>query len=85
LDAFRGRAVAAVAGIGNPGRFFRMLRDSGLTVSQHPYRDHYQFGPEDLTRFAGTPVLMTEKDAVKCESFAGPDCWYVPVQAQPAA
>jgi tetraacyldisaccharide 4'-kinase len=83
LESFRGQEVAAMAGIGNPGRFFRMLRQWGLAISEHAYPDHYPYRPEDLSGFGDRPVLMTEKDAVKCEAFAGPDSWYVPVEARP--
>jgi tetraacyldisaccharide 4'-kinase len=50
-----------------------------MQVDGRPYPDHYAFRPMDLARFGPTPVLMTEKDAVKCERFAGGNCWYVPV------
>jgi tetraacyldisaccharide 4'-kinase len=83
LEAFRGTPCTAVAGIGHPGRFFRLLRDRGLDFRERPFRDHHPFRPGDLPA-AGT-VLMTEKDAVKCEGFARDDWWYVPVEAQPAA
>ena len=84
LTEFRGQEVAALAGIGNPGRFFRMLRRFGLTIREYPFPDHHPFRPEDLAPFGDMAVLMTEKDAVKCEGFAGPRCWYVPVDAEPA-
>lgn len=79
LEVFRGRQVVAVAGIGNPERFFAMLRGCGMQVEERPYPDHHAFQPGDLAGFGSTPVLMTEKDAVKCERFAGGNCWYVPV------
>jgi tetraacyldisaccharide 4'-kinase len=81
LDHFRGRQVTAVAGIGNPGRFFGMLRDHGIKVAERPYSDHYRFGPQDAATWPAGPVLMTEKDAVKCEGFAAGNHWYVPVEA----
>jgi tetraacyldisaccharide 4'-kinase len=73
--------VAAVAGIGNPERFFRMLESIGVKITRHTFPDHHPFRPEDLSPFTGTPVLMTEKDAVKCEAFAGEDVWFVPADA----
>ncbi|HHH43629.1 MAG TPA: tetraacyldisaccharide 4'-kinase [Gammaproteobacteria bacterium] len=85
LEGFRGQAVHAVAGIGNPERFFSSLRAAGLEVLPHPFPDHHLFSPTDLAFADDRPVLMTEKDALKCEGFAAPDWWYVPVAAQPDA
>jgi len=81
LEEFRGRPVHAVAGIGNPGRFFRDLRARGLEVIEHPFADHHPFAPHDLAFGDALPVLMTEKDAVKCASFADPRLWSVPTAA----
>lgn len=82
LTSFRGNGVHAVAGIGNPQRFFDMLRGAGLTVYEHALPDHHAFKPGDLEFGDSLPVLMTEKDAVKCASFADARCWYVPVTAE---
>jgi tetraacyldisaccharide 4'-kinase len=71
----------AYAGIGNPTRFFNLLRHLGLSVHEHRFADHHAFTPTDFTDAAGT-VLMTEKDAVKCAAFAKPNWWYLPVTAQ---
>jgi tetraacyldisaccharide 4'-kinase len=80
-EALRGNRVFAVAGIGNPQRFFQQLSDMGLNIEAHAFPDHYAFRPADLA-FAGNDVLlMTEKDAVKCSAFAGPEWWYLPVDA----
>jgi tetraacyldisaccharide 4'-kinase len=81
LNDFAGEAVHAVAGIGNPDRFFNMLRAHGIEVSGHPLPDHAQLQAGDISFNDGRPVLMTEKDAVKCSSFAAPSHWYVPVTA----
>jgi tetraacyldisaccharide 4'-kinase len=81
LEAFRGRPVHAVAGIGNPKRFFADLRARGLEVIEHPFPDHHVFVAADLDFGDGLAVLMTEKDAVKCSHVAGPRLWYVPVAA----
>ncbi|HEY1892623.1 MAG TPA: tetraacyldisaccharide 4'-kinase [Steroidobacteraceae bacterium] len=80
LEAFRGRPVHAVAGIGNPQRFFADLRDRGLEIIEHPFPDHHPLAAGDLDFGDGLAVLMTEKDAVKCGNVAGP-AWYVPVEA----
>lgn len=81
LYSFRGTGVHAVAAIGNPQRFFDMLREAGLTLYEHPMPDHHPFKPGDLNFGDNLPVLMTEKDAVKCAAFADERCWYVPVTA----
>ncbi len=82
LSSFRGAGVHAVAAIGNPQRFFDMLRNAGLTVYEHPMPDHHAFKSGDLNFGDNLPVLMTEKDAVKCAAFADERCWYVPVTAE---
>ncbi|MGH8268844.1 MAG: tetraacyldisaccharide 4'-kinase, partial [Steroidobacteraceae bacterium] len=81
LEAFCGRPVHAVAGIGNPQRFFAGLRGRGLELIEHPFPDHHAFAAADLDFGDGLAVLMTEKDAVKCQGIAGPRAWYVPVEA----
>lgn len=70
LSAFSGQRVHAVAGIGNPNRFFDMLREQGIGVVPHAFADHHTFTRADLSFGSELPVLMTEKDAVKCASFA---------------
>ncbi|MFQ5642965.1 MAG: tetraacyldisaccharide 4'-kinase [Thiogranum sp.] len=85
LDRFRGQKVHAVAGIGNPERFFESLRAAGLDVRTHPFADHHPFSPQDLAFGDERPVLMTEKDALKCADFAQHNWWFVPVEAQPSA
>ncbi len=81
LEEFRGRPVHAVAGIGNPARFFRDLRARGLEVIEHPFPDHHAFTLGELSFADDLPVLMTEKDAVKCARFADPRWWFVPTEA----
>jgi len=81
LEIFRGRRVHAVAGIGNPARFFCDLRSRGLDLVEHAFPDHHPFVPRDLSFEDDLPVLMTEKDAVKCASFADPRLWSVPTAA----
>lgn len=73
--------VHAVAGIGHPQRFFSGLADHGFEVDGHPFPDHHQFSPEDLAFSDPYPVLMTEKDAMKCSPFAAAHHWVVPVDA----
>ncbi|MGC4027674.1 MAG: tetraacyldisaccharide 4'-kinase [Steroidobacteraceae bacterium] len=83
LAAFAGQRVHAVAGIGHPDRFFGLLRAAGIEPIAHAFPDHHPFVPQDLD-FADTlPVLMTEKDAVKCLPFADGRMWCLPVAAEP--
>ena len=82
LGSFNGQRVHAVAGIGNPQRFFSELRAHGLEVIEHAFPDHHPLTPAQVAFADALPVLMTEKDAVKCRSFANPRLWYVPVTAQ---
>ena len=75
--------VHAVAGIGHPARFFSHLRRLGLKVTAHSYPDHYRFTPANIRFGDNLPVIMTLKDAVKCERFADDNVWYLAVEAQP--
>jgi tetraacyldisaccharide 4'-kinase len=79
LAEFVGAPVHAVAGIGNPQRFFGLLEDAGLEVIPHPLDDHADLTAEDLRYESGVSVLITEKDAVKCRDLAHPDLWCVVV------
>lgn len=81
LGDFAGTKVHAVAGIGHPERFFKSLREAGLQIEPHPFPDHHPFLPDDLRFDDDLPVLMTEKDAVKCRPFAARNRWYVPARA----
>lgn len=81
LRSFAGRSVHAVAGIGHPERFFNMLRSHGIEVTGRAFDDHARLTPADLEFGDDRPVLMTEKDAVKCSGFSGTQHWYVPVNA----
>jgi tetraacyldisaccharide 4'-kinase len=81
LPAFAGLEVHAVAGIGHPERFFNMLRAHGIEVIGHALPDHARLTPEDVDFPDSKPVLMTEKDAVKCRHAADERHWYVPVSA----
>jgi len=82
LKAFAGQRVHAVAGIGDPNRFFLHLGKSGLKVVPHPFPDHHPFTARDLEFGDALPVLLTEKDAVKLRSVARPGWWVLPVSAQ---
>ncbi|WP_139557013.1 tetraacyldisaccharide 4'-kinase [Methylotetracoccus oryzae] len=81
LTHFVGTPVRAMAGIGYPQRFFRHLAGLGISVEPVDFPDHHAYRSEDVTFPDDKPVLMTEKDAVKCRSFSDEKLWYVPVQA----
>lgn len=81
LEALKGEVVHAVAGIGDPERFFTMLEQHGLEIERHPFPDHHEFTRADLYFDESGPVVMTEKDAVKCRRFGGGDRYALPVTA----
>ncbi|NCT85813.1 tetraacyldisaccharide 4'-kinase [Stenotrophomonas acidaminiphila] len=86
LQGFAGQRVHAVAGIAHPQRFFQMLRTRGIGVVPHAFADHHRYQASDLSFGSELPVLMTEKDAVKCKAFATDWHYAVPLQAElPAA
>lgn len=79
---FVGKRLHAVAGIGNPARFFTHLRNLGLQVVEHPFPDHHTYQPHELQFKDADAILMTEKDAVKCAAFAPPNAWALAVDAE---
>jgi tetraacyldisaccharide 4'-kinase len=82
-DEFRGATLHAVAGTGNPSRFFEHLESLGLVFEAHPFPDHHVYTPEDFAFVAGGEiVLTTEKDAVKCFGIAPVQTWVLPVDAR---
>ncbi len=76
------RRVHALAGIGNPQRFFDSLRQLGFDPIVHSFADHHAFSAEDLEFGDDLALIMTEKDAVKCRHLAPANSWYLPVEAQ---
>lgn len=71
--------VHAVAGIGNPNKFFNLLRDNGVEVIEHPFPDHHRFRAKDLAFNDDLPIIITEKDAVKCDAISAPNCWVLAI------
>jgi tetraacyldisaccharide 4'-kinase len=86
LSAFAGQRVLAAAGIGNPGRFFALLRGAGLAFAELPLPDHYDFRENPFAGVDADVILITEKDAVKCGQLENlkddPRLWVVPVTAR---
>lgn len=85
LSTLKGQKVHAVAAIGSPERFFNMLRRAGLQIIAHPFPDHYFFSKKELDFADNFPIIMTEKDAVKCGKFADERFWYVRSMANMSA
>lgn len=79
-----GQALHALAGIGNPQRFFSTLKQLNWAPIEHAFADHARYTAADLHFEPLLPLVMTEKDAVKCQTFAAPDWWYLAVDAQPS-
>jgi tetraacyldisaccharide 4'-kinase len=86
LAAFKGQRILAAAGIGNPGRFFSMLKGEGLAIEELPLPDHHDFLDDPFDGVVADVILITEKDAVKCRQLENinndPRLWVVPVAAQ---
>lgn len=82
LDDLKGKPVMAVAGIGNPARFFDTLRDLGAQVTERALPDHHQFKATDLQCDAGQWLVMTAKDAVKCRELAPENAWVLDIEAR---
>lgn len=82
LDSLRGQVVHAVAGIGHPAKFFNRLHDHSLILKEHVFPDHYMYQAADIQFNDDFPVIMTEKDAVKCQHIATDRHWYLPIEAR---
>jgi tetraacyldisaccharide 4'-kinase len=74
--------VYGVAGIGQPRQFFDSLKGAGFNVAEHSFPDHYLYGAGDFTGMSDKPIIMTEKDAVKCRQLVGENAWYLKIDAQ---
>lgn len=81
ISDFRNQPVNAIAGIGNPDRFFNFIRTHGIRTNTRAFPDHHLFTAEDISFPDHEVLFMTEKDAVKCQRFARDNWWYIPVDA----
>lgn len=79
---WKGKGVHAVAGIGHPQQFFALLTQLGLDVQMHVFPDHHHYKKNDLSFADDLPVVMTEKDAVKCHRFAQQHYWFLKVSVK---
>ncbi len=82
LSELTGQRVHAVAGIGRPERFFAQLRAAGLDPVENAFPDHHPFRSGELAFADDLPVLLTEKDAVRCTAARARNFWYLPVTAE---
>lgn len=76
-----GSSVFAVAGIARPKMFLESLGRLGFVVEPRVYRDHYPYSAADFSGLTQKPIIMTEKDAVKCRTLVGSDSWYLQISA----
>jgi tetraacyldisaccharide 4'-kinase len=74
----RGKTVFAFAGIGDPERFFRTLRASGIDVARsRAFADHHMFSKEEIAALAADAqreqltLVTTEKDLARLRGRAG--------------
>ncbi|GDX55264.1 tetraacyldisaccharide 4'-kinase [Methylophilaceae bacterium] len=74
--------IHAIAGIGNPDRFFDYLKTYNILFSSSAFQDHYKFSKKDFRDMNDKNIIMTEKDAVKCQQFSRNNFWYLPVIAE---
>lgn len=81
ISSFADESVHVIAGIGNPNRYFSYFRNNKIKLIMHEFPDHHAFTADDINFNDGLPVVMTEKDAVKCTAFATQQHWYLPISA----
>ena len=79
VESMGGKKIHAVAGIGHPQRFFQQLKVMGFQIIPHEFSDHHAYVPSDLA-FDDGVIIMTEKDAVKCQRFSDKRLWCLPLQ-----
>lgn len=85
LEEIKDQTIHAIAGIGNPNRYFSFLKNLGLKIIEHAFPDHYFYSFKDIDFGLDQLVLMTEKDAIKCQSFADHRHWCLPITIKPDA
>lgn len=82
ISSLLNQEIHVVTGIANPERFHEYIKAQGIHIIKHVYPDHYQYRSQDLSFRDDKPIVMTEKDAVKCCKFARDNMWYIPIQAK---
>jgi tetraacyldisaccharide 4'-kinase len=83
LNDFSKQPIHAIASIGNPKHFFDLLERKSISLDSHAFSDHHNFTGNNISFKDDKPVLMTEKDAVKCLDFCSEKCWFVPITVKP--
>jgi len=81
FSSFTDKTIHAVAGIGDPSRFFTLLQTNGLSIVEHAFSDHYCYQQNDFEGWSDDCIIMTEKDAVKCRHLSLTDAWVLSVKA----
>lgn len=82
VSQFAGCRANAIAGIGHPERFFEVLEQAGLKLNRHAFPDHHAFRTADFSAMQqDLPLIMTEKDAVKCRGMPLQNAWYLSIDA----
>ena len=81
ISSLKGASVHVISGIGNPDKYHSYLRNNKLHIICHEFSDHYPYKKKDVVFEDDFPVVMTEKDAVKCIDYATKDYWYLPIIA----
>ena len=79
-DWSKDRNVYGIAGIGNPSSFFSLLRSLDFQVIEKVFPDHHEFIDTDFFEMNDLPIVMTEKDAIKCKFLKNPNCWYLKIE-----
>ena len=77
-----GMTIHVIAGINNPDHFFSYLRSHKLELVIHKFPDHYSYTEDDVKFDDNFPVVMTEKDAVKCLNYSSDKHWYITISAE---
>ena len=79
-DWSKDKIVYGIAGIGNPTSFFSLLRSLDFQVIEKIFPDHHEFIDTDFSELNDLPIVMTEKDAIKCKLLKNPNCWYLKIE-----
>lgn len=74
--------VYAVSGIGQPEQFHQTLNVSGFQTDVRTFADHHAYDRCDFVGLDDKPIIMTEKDAVKCRGLVGDNAWYLKIEAR---
>jgi tetraacyldisaccharide 4'-kinase len=80
-DWSKDKIIYAIAGIGNPSSFFSLLRSLSFHVVEKIFPDHHEFIESDFNQMEDLPIVMTEKDAIKCKFLKNPNCWYLKIES----